>query len=69
MTPPLFPPHAVCVCGYLGSEHEAVWEGGEFKGTRSPAGGHKFAIAGTAEPDPDVVAERAEQLKQGLWRE
>ena len=41
----LFPPDAMCICGCRGKEHETVWEGDEFKGTRCEAhGGHKFAL-------------------------
>lgn len=49
-TPPLFPPDAVCVfCACTGAEHEAVWDGDEFLGTRCEAhGGHKFAIEAPA---------------------
>lgn len=42
---PLFPPTARCLCGCRGKDHETVWQGDIFKGTRCKAhGGHKWAL-------------------------
>lgn len=34
----------VCECGCLGADHEVVWDGDTFKGTRCVHGGHKFRV-------------------------
>lgn len=52
---PLFPPAAICVCSCRGDEHQAVWEGETFIGTRcAKHGGHKFAFE-APEPIPSQV--------------
>ena len=56
----LFPPDRLCVCGCPGSEHEAVWAGDTFKGTRckvSEHGGHKFALLAMYWPSDEPAVE------------